>query len=345
VVYAFGTTAFLYSDWFFSHQITAVLLFSSFLLIYLHVRDKPPNPRTLLMTGLAGLLAGYAVICEFPTAVIALLIGIYLIVVTRSRVRSGLAFAVGMVPPAALAIVYNVAAFGAPLATGYMHVHSEYYHSNIHGGIGGITNPLSYGIQFPTWMTLWQITLGTYRGLFYFCPVLLLFVPGVVAMWKRRDLRAELWLCLAIVIVYTLVDASRGIDQNGWSGGASVTSRHLVPMIPFMFIPIALGLRYASFRVAFLALGAVSVAIMTLIVSQTTFYSMTDQNLLANETFPALFANHFGSSWPTIWWPPSGVPGWISLLPLALLVAAFSWRLRWLLDRWSRVESVAERPA
>jgi hypothetical protein len=343
-VYAFGTTAYLYSGWFFSHQIAAVLLFGAFLLLFWQIRHKPPGGRVYAMAACAGLLAGYAVICEFPTAVIAGLLGVYLLVIARSRLRTAIAFVAGVIPPAALAIYYNIAAFGAPFATGYMHVHSEYYHSNLHGGIGGLTNPLSYGVQLPTWNSLWQITLGTYRGLFFICPVLLLFAPGAIAMWRRRDLRPELWLFLAIVVIYFLVDASRGVDQNGWSGGASVTSRHLVPMLPFMMVPIAFGLRNRSFRVAFLALGSISVAIMIIVVSQGSFFTQTDQNLLVNEAFPNFFANRVGASWTTIWWASRGMIGWISLTPLAIAVLLFSGRIWWLLTRWSRVEASAGIP-
>jgi hypothetical protein len=293
------------------------------------------------MSACAGLLAGYSVISEFPTAVIVGLLGVYLLVIARSRLPTLLAFGAGMIPPAALAIYYNIAAFGAPFATGYMHVHSEFYHSNIHGGIGGITNPLNYGVQLPTWNVIWQLTLGTYRGLFFICPVLLLFVPGVIAMWRREALRPELLLFVAIVAIYLLVDASRGIDQNGWSGGASVTSRHLVPMLPFMMVPIAFGLRNRSFRNAFLALGAVSMAIMFIIVSQTSFFTMTDQNLLANEALPHFFANYIGASWTTIWWASWGLTGWLSLLPLAVAVALFAARLWWLFTAWRRAEHAA----
>jgi hypothetical protein len=341
-VYAFGTTAFLYSQWFFSHQITALLLFAAFLLLFWNVRYKPPGRRVYLIAAGAGCLAGFSIISEFPTAVIAGLLAIYLLVIAQSRLRTLVAFGAGMVPPAALAIYYNIAAFGAPFATGYMHVHSEYYHSNIHGGIGGITNPLNYGVQLPTWNVAWQLTLGTYRGLFFICPVLLLFVPGVIAMWRRRDVRPELWLCLAVVLVYFLVDSARGLDQNGWSGGASVTSRHLVPMLPFMVVPIAFGLSNRSFRNAFVALGTVSIAIMFIIVSQTSFFTMTDQNLLANEALPHFLRNEIGASWPVIWWGADGVLGWKSLLPLAVAVALFVARLRWLFVAWSRAGAAEE---
>ena len=107
-VYALGTIAFVYSTWFFSHQLAAVLLFSSFLLIFLHLRNKPPGRRGLLFTVLAGLFSGLAIISEYPTFVIAGCIGVYLLVVAKDRLRSAAAFIAGMLPMAVLAVVYNV---------------------------------------------------------------------------------------------------------------------------------------------------------------------------------------------------------------------------------------------
>jgi len=41
-------------------------------------------------------------------------------------------------------------------------------------------------------------------------PVLLLFFVGAFFRWKQLDLRPEWWLCVAVVLLYFLVDAARG---------------------------------------------------------------------------------------------------------------------------------------
>jgi len=328
--YALGTTAFVFSIWYFSHQICAVLLFSAFLLLFYRVRYKPPDRRVLWTTAVAGLLCGVSIISEYPTVVIAGLLGIYLLAVARDRKRTVAVFLAGMAPPAALNIFYNVAAFGQPFAIGYMHVHSAWYNINIHGGALGLASPLSYGIQAPTLDSIYQITFGTFRGIFILCPVLLLFFAGIFFMWRRQDLRPEWWLCVAIVLLYFVMDAARGADANGWSGGASVASRHLVPMLPFMMVPMLFGFSSRRFRIAFVALAAVSVAIMFMTVSSTYPFQITDRNPLFNEVFASFFHGHIEQNWVFLWFGGSAT-GFVSLLPFLAVVLALIARILWLL--------------
>jgi hypothetical protein len=330
--YALGTIAYVYSIWYFSHQICAVLLFSAFLLLFYHVRQRRFDRRALLASAGAGLLAGYSIISEYPTVVIAGLIGIYLLAVAPERIKAAAAFVAGMIPAAALNIAYNLVAYGKPFATGYMFVHSQAYHSHIQSGPFGLANPLSYGIQAPSLTSLWEITFGTYRGIFLLNPVLLLFIPGLVWMWRRRDLRAEWWLCLAVVLIYFLMDASRPTDTNGWSGGSSVASRHLDPMLPFMMLPIIFGLRDRIFRIAFGVLAAVSIAIMFMTVSATYLFPYTDHNPLLNEVFPSFFHGQIEPNWVYVWRSTFGLTGFTALLPFfavaLILVARIVWLLR-----------------
>lgn len=320
VIYALGTVAYIYSIWYFSHQICAILLFSSFLLLFYRVKGKPPSWDLWLGATLAGLLAGYSIISEYPTIVIAAGIGIYLLAVARDKVRTAAAFLVGMAPAAALNIGYNLVAFGKPFATGYDYVHSKAYHVHIPTGPFGLANPLSYGIQWPTPTSLWEITFGTYRGIFLISPVLLLFFAGIVFMWQRRDLRPEWWLCVAVVLIYFLMDAARGPDTNGWSGGSSVASRHLTPMIPFMIVPLVLGLKNRIFRIALLALGAVSIALMFMTVSSTYLFPYTDRNPIVNEVLPNFFHGKIEPNWVYVWRGTLALTGFSALLPFFAVV-------------------------
>jgi hypothetical protein len=384
-IYALGTIAFVYSIWFFSHQVCAVLLFGAFLLLFYKVRgqtapwrragprisvplpgDASPTPSgtavddgggTLLrgpalqpvstknqwwrspyvFAALAGLLAGYSVVSEYPTIVIAAGLGLYLLATTGPawayRIRLAGAFIAGMIPPAALELGYNLAAYGRPFATGYEYVHSKAYHSTIHAGFLGLANPLAYGIKPPTLDSIWQITFGAYRGLFVMSPVLLLFIPGLYFMWRRRDLRPEWWLFLGIVVIYFLIDAARGPDTNGWSGGSSVASRHLTPMLPFMIVPIIFVIGNETYRVALAVLGALSVAIMFMTVSATYLFPYTDRNPLVNEVLPSFFHGQIEQNWIFIWGQSFGltITGFASLLPFVAVAAILVGRIIWLL--------------
>lgn len=325
-VYALGTTAYPYSMWFFSHQVCAVALFSAFMLCFSYARG-PATRRRDWQLAAAGLLGSFAVISEYPTAVLFLCIVVYLAVIARSRIRALVAVALGTLPCVVADLTYNVTAFGRPFATGYMHVQSSMYRHQVSGGILGLGNPESYGIQAPSWTSLWEITFGTYRGILTLCPVLILFIPGLIVMWKRRDLRAETVLCGVAVGLYFLIDASRGQDLNGWSGGWSVASRHLVPVLPFMIMPAALGLTGTVYRLAFSLLGAVSVVAMTLVVvtGWSRGFPYADHFPFYHQVLSSLGRGDVALCWGAL----LGLQGPLAYAPMAAILAALVVRIVW----------------
>ena len=298
-----------------------------------------PARSVYLAAAAAGLAAGYSIISEYPTAVIAAGLGLYLLAVARSRWRTAAAFVAGTVPSGLLLLGYNLVAFGRPFATGYDYVHSDAYHVHVSTGPLGFANPFAYAIQAPTLDSIWQITLGAYRGIFVVTPVLLLFFVGAFYMWQRRDLRPEWWLCVAVVLVYFLIDAARGPDTNGWSGGSSVASRHLVPMLPFMMVPMIFGLRNQTFRIAFIVLGAISIALMFMTVSSTYLFPYTDKNPVMNEVLPNFFSGQVIPNWVYIWRDVTHLTGFAALLPFFAVAGLLTARIVWLL--WDRQSVMA----
>jgi len=153
----------------------------------------------------------------------------------------------------------------------------------------------------------------------------------VVFMRQRRDLRPEWWLCLVIVLLSFLVDAARGQNSNGWSGGASVTSRHLVPMLPFMIVPIAFCFRDRAFRVAFVVLAAVSAALMFMAVSATNPFRYADKHPLVNELLANFFHGKLVPNWVSVWTSTLDEAGYSTLLLFFALALCLVGRLVWLL--------------
>lgn len=335
-VYALGTPAYAFSIRFYSHQFSAVLLFSAFLLIFHRVKGRLPSRSVILASCLAGLLCAYAAISEYPTAVISALIAVYAASVSRDRLRCVVTFCIGSAPPILLAAAYNAAAFGRPFATGYTYVHSALYHSHVATGVLGMSNPLAYGMHVPSPSALWEITFGLYRGIFPISPVLLVCIAGLAHMWRCRALRPEFYLIAVSVVAYFLLDASRDVTMNGWSGGASVASRHLVPVLPFMVVPAVFGLRSRLYRFLFIASGCVSVGITWSIVSSVGLFSMTDRSPITNELLPAFFGGHFQPSWGFM----TGSTSFAGLLPLLAVVLILVGRITWLLRRPDHVARV-----
>src|SRR5262249_39479147 len=167
LTYGLGTIALPFANHFFSHQLAAALLFGAFVLLY-RARHGELAERYAL---LAGGLLGCAVITEYPTALLALALGIYglqgpaaqsppqrarrrspsppragrgfpiaAVTTDPARWRRALRLAAGATPALLVGGLYNTLAFGGPLGTGYAHLAGpEIFRSGQAQGVFGIT--------------------------------------------------------------------------------------------------------------------------------------------------------------------------------------------------------------
>ena len=304
--YALGSIALPFATLFFSHALAAALLCTAFVLLVGARRASAPQRWR---TPLAGALAGYAVGCEYPTAIIAALMALYALTSSPSRSRPGRAAAYALGAAAGLlpALAYNVAAFGAPLAQGYAHLSGDSVYAR--GMAAGL-----FGVGLPTWEALWGTSFSPYRGLFFLSPWLLLALPGLRAM-ARRGWRAEAWLCGTVTIAYFLFQAG----YRFWDGGASTGPRHFLPALPFLAIPAAFAL--ADPRLARLATSLIAASALALVLVIATNPLFGDPRYvpglhvpLLDQTLHAVATGRWQNNWGMV----LGLPGAASLLPLAL---------------------------
>ena len=227
LTYGLGTIARPYASVFFSHQFTAALCFGAFYLLY-RMRKGELDDRFAL---LVGLLLGYSLISEYPTALIVAALGIYMLTMpgmTRERLVKLMGYTgVAMLPSFVIEAVYNTAAFGSPLALGYNHLAGPQIFQK--GQSEGL-----FGVTYPHLDALWGTTFSPYRGIFLLSPVLLLAIPGCVKLARRAGWSAEGRLCAAIGISYFLFN----ISYFAWDGGASMGPRQILPCLPFVALPI-----------------------------------------------------------------------------------------------------------
>jgi len=213
----------------------------------------PTAITTIAMTRrmplVVGTLLGGAVVTEYPAAVPAVML------VALAAVLHGRGFALrvvlGGVPWALALALYHQVAFGHPLHTGYDYVYLERFAEGMR---------VHYGIHAPQLDALWQLLWGSYRGLFYLSPVLLLAAWGLVVAARRPQglPRAAIVTAAAIVAFYVLLNAGYYM----WDGGASYGPRHLVPALGLLMLGGAAAWR-ASPRL-FLALAAIGLLHMLL---------------------------------------------------------------------------------
>lgn len=93
----------------------------------------------------------------------------------------------------------------------------------------------SFGLVPPSWDSVYGITFSPYRGLFFLSPFLQLAPADLYLMIRRGGRTREL------AIVLLLMGASL-VAFNAcywaWTGGDAVGPRFLVPILPFLCLPI-----------------------------------------------------------------------------------------------------------
>jgi hypothetical protein len=203
---------------------------------------------------LAGLCLGLAPFFEYPTAVISGMIGLYALARLPRRLWPYLV--AGALAGLATVPLYNFLAYHNPFTVPYTSGASVSFKWELNRGLAGFTWP-------PQWNALPGMSFSPYRGLFFVSPFLLLAFPGY-ALWTRRfrgRFSAEWLLCLAIPVVFFCTISM----YFGWYGGWGVGPRYLVPMLPFVTLPIIFVLDRVSalaLRIGIYGLMALSLVLV-----------------------------------------------------------------------------------
>ncbi len=227
-----GTPLFPYSTSFYSHVPAAALLLAAVVCIDQRGERPVGQPLSPKRLRLAGACLALAPGCEYLTAPVVAMLGLWVVLGTPApyRLRAALNLALGGVIPVLLVAWYHTAAYGLPWRTGYSFVTQAEF---IAGHSGGVL-----GVRLPSLAGLHGLTFGNRRGLFYLAPIALLGVMfGVVQARRRRDRAIAMGLAsLALLLVLNA-------GYYMWWGGAAAGPRHLIPALPFLAGGVVLGLR------------------------------------------------------------------------------------------------------
>ncbi len=220
LLYGVITFAITYVKTLFGEPLAALLLLGAVMAAYQYRQNG--GWRTLLVAGLcAGWLAGVNLVY---IAVVPVL-GIYLFLPLFWRfqrekmhllVLHALAYGLPILAVLALLGFYNWVRFGSPIDTGYHFASGE-----------GFTKPLLDGI--------YGLTIGPYRGLFWYSPILLLAIPGWLML--GRKISSLVWLILALTLLQIVSFAA----WWSWDGGIVWGPRFLLtvtPLIALCLVPL-----------------------------------------------------------------------------------------------------------
>ncbi|MDR3637571.1 MAG: hypothetical protein P4L84_27445 [Isosphaeraceae bacterium] len=225
LAYGLGTPACVYATLGYGHQASGFALLASIALLW-----REPSGRDGPRMAFAGFLAAYAAIIELQVGPVSALLGLYLLaqVIGGRRRPSALGeFALGAAGPTLLLLGYNQVAFGSPWDMGYFHEVARIFR-DVHSE----ANPL--GLRRPSPDRGVALLWGSYRGLLYYAPILLLSLPGWVALGVRR-----FWGLATVSASIVLAVFAVNLSYPEWTGGWSTGPRLLLPLLPFAMLPVA----------------------------------------------------------------------------------------------------------
>ena len=312
LVYALGTLAFPYATLCYGHQLSAVLLFIAFYLLFSLKNNLLTKKYYFLISGF---LLGYSLIIDYPSGIVAFLLVLYSLRFINKE-TGGLTFLGGMIPLIIL-FIYNWLCFENIFALGYHFIENPCAPGMKEGFMG---------ITLPSLKKLYAITFSPYRGIFITSPVLILTIPGFYYFFQEVNrvgksfrspdfsaginLKDEFYVCLLSTVGFLVFNAS----YTFWWGGLGVGPRHLVNVLPFVILPIAFYVEKNKKVLIFL--GVLSIIFMSIVT--VTLPQVSEE--INNPFFKFLLPNFIRGNILPNWGNFLGLSGLISLIPWVVFV-------------------------
>jgi len=218
LIFGTGTLFFSYSTAFYCHSVSSFCCMLALVLL-MQIRHNRTKHATL-QAALAGVAASLAVLVEASTLYLMPCFILYLLSCRHGRLLT-VVFLAACVPAGLFQLYYNWVCFGGPLETSYAHANpAVMFYEN--GSLFGS----------PTLRRLLELTVLPYRGLLVSSPILIMAIPGIVLLFKKKNLRAEMIFSAAVALIFLTLITS----VHAWYGGSAPGPRYLVPVYPFMFL-------------------------------------------------------------------------------------------------------------
>ena len=251
---------------------------------------------------IAGLAAGFAVASEYPGVIPCAALGLYL--GSRSLPRMW-RFGLATIPAALLILVNNYATTGSPWSVSY----------GANANFPEITSGNAMGFSWPDLDAMIGLVWGEYRGLFFWCPVLLLSLAGFVELAQHDR---AIGVTIAAVTLLILLQVAAFVTPFG---GNSVGPRYLAPALPFIGLAAAYGIkRWPEPGLVLLVISVVITLGVTAIAIDPPGDVMTPlQSFYLVRLEEKRFADNLGTLLGLPLWPSLVVP---LLLPM---IAAWQW--------------------
>ncbi|NOY93042.1 MAG: hypothetical protein GXP55_17800 [Deltaproteobacteria bacterium] len=306
LVVGLGSVVWGYAYLFASHSTSAAAAMGSFMIL-----DRARRGGSLgwWSAGLAGALATATSALEYPCFFITAGLCLFSLFALRPRLRI-LGFVLGALVPVLAVMHFQSHAFGNPLTPGHHFVENAAFRAGHAVGF--------YGAQTFHFMGALRLLFDERLGLFATSPLLILGLPGVWLLLRRRDTRAGA-LCLfgASLLLYIFI-----CFMNIWHAGWSIGPRYLVALIPFLawasLVTLTALHRRRPLLASALALGGLAACMLSAGIPSAYYPHLPDEfDWPLTQLFSVLIAHDYA---PTNAGGLLGVFGSLSMLPVALLL-------------------------
>ena len=266
LILGIATIAFPYATELTGEPVAGFCVFTAFYLLATF-DDHPSSWRAFW----AGLLAGWAVLNDYPVLLVSAAIGLYALF-KLPKLGFLAAFSVGAAITVALMLGYNWGAFGHPLFFSYQAFKAapEENHQFPEQAVGFV------GLTHPKMRVMWDILLDPQRGLFFCNPVLLLSIVGVGFFAHAKRWRAEWIVTVYSFVALILFNASYGESLVSWGGGTATGPRQIIASVPFMVLGLAFLPAACNWLLG--AIAALSAAIMLIATATNPHFPYEYEN-------------------------------------------------------------------
>lgn len=216
LAYGLATPVFFRSGHLNHNLLVCNAAFTALLLLW----DPSDRPLASARVAIAGLLAGYSLLCDFSACVSIVVIAAYIWLRTGTggKLRNALLYSLCVLPGVAALAIYQQWAFGS-----FLHPSQHYMTPTAPTSLG------YRGFAWPSPALAWANFFDPRFGLFAYCPALLLaFAAPFFGNVRYRLPRRETWILFAYFALFVVF-----CSANQYSWLQPLTGfRYLVPIVP-----------------------------------------------------------------------------------------------------------------
>jgi len=312
---------------FFGHGLAGATLFLGMASV-VYLSHSTTGRQDIVLGFVSGALLSWAVVVDYTSAPVSLLIAIYGIIQARSWDHKRLVLVLSCAVTGGLIflfplLLYNYSIYGEIFTTGYKHL------TDFPGVKEGF-----YGIEFPRGEILIRMLIGPRNGILWFCPIFIMTPYALYRLWNTPGKKGLAMVIILITLYYFLWNSG----YQYWRGGAATGPRFLIPILPFLSLSIALLWSKAGryLKIMLIVLFVISFLISLVSVS----ISMLDLegyniNLFAYHRFPKFLemTNYKISYLVRLILPSFNGSSQLHLMPLYIILAVGLSYIIWLLNK------------